>query len=97
MKYVHITLCTIVLNLFAGFCHKVKVPFCYCESEPETLLRQNLWPCSPVKPQAAVSIYLMELLRVLCLEKHVSTEGILNSLDCRFTAVPLRRVQVYIV
>ncbi|CAK8697630.1 unnamed protein product [Clavelina lepadiformis] len=67
-----------------GIQHDVLVEFCGCESEGETLLRSNLWPCSPTSPQVAVSIELLELLRVLCLEKHVSTEGFCNALEYRY-------------
>ncbi|CAK8689697.1 unnamed protein product [Clavelina lepadiformis] len=71
-----------------GFENVVSVQFCYCESEPETLLRLNLWTCSPKKPKLAVSIDLLEYFRALCLEKHLSTEGFCHALENRFLRVP---------
>ncbi|XP_076807972.1 uncharacterized protein LOC143451370 isoform X1 [Clavelina lepadiformis] len=77
-----------------GIQHDVLVEFCGCESEGETLLRSNLWPCSPTSPQVAVSIELLELLRVLCLEKHVSTEGFCNALEYRYHRTPGQKAKV---
>ncbi|CAK8678070.1 unnamed protein product [Clavelina lepadiformis] len=73
---------------YKGFENVVSVQFCYCESEPETLLRLNLWTCSPKKPKLAVSIDLLEYFRALCLEKHLSTEGFCHALENRFLRVP---------
>ncbi|CAK8689898.1 unnamed protein product [Clavelina lepadiformis] len=83
---------TVVNN--QGIQHDVLVEFCGCESEGETLLRSNLWPCSPTSPQVAVSIELLELLRLLCLEKHVSTEGFCNALEYRYHRTPGQKAKV---
>ncbi|CAK8672115.1 unnamed protein product [Clavelina lepadiformis] len=73
---------------YKGFENVVSVQFCYCESEPETLLRLNLWTCSPKKPKLAVSIDLLKYFRALCLEKHLSTEGFCHALENRILRVP---------
>ncbi|XP_076819959.1 uncharacterized protein LOC143465512 [Clavelina lepadiformis] len=88
--------CTKYLTVFnnQGIQHDGLVEFCCCESEGETLLRSNLWPCSPTSPRVAVSIELSELLRVLCLEKHVSTEGFCNALEYRYHRTPGQKAKV---
>ena len=64
------------------------VSFCKCESEPETLLRNNLWACSIKCPKVAIAVSLLEWYRVLQLEQQVSLLGFCNAMDCRYMKTP---------
>ncbi|XP_078490938.1 uncharacterized protein LOC144747066 [Ciona intestinalis] len=71
---------------YKGRTHCVEFEFCGCESEAETITRSNLWPCSPTAPKIAVSISLLEWIRVLCMEKQVSVESFCNALYHRHSS-----------
>lgn len=57
-----------------------RVSLCSCEPETCTLLRYELWPATPERPQMAFSIALLELFHYLSLECQVSVERFCNML-----------------
>lgn len=63
--------------------HKKTVCFCDCEPEPVTLMRHKLWGSTPVRPQHAYHVDILELLLYLQLEGCVSIKSFIDALWAR--------------
>ena len=57
---------------------KVLCKFCACESAAETLARWQLWPVDVKKPNLCFSFGLLEWMRFLLLECHVSKSAFIE-------------------
>ena len=51
------------------------ITFCACRSDADTLLRNHLFPSSPVLPRAGFHLKLLEFYSVLRVEGHVSCQA----------------------
>ncbi|XP_066914418.1 uncharacterized protein [Clytia hemisphaerica] len=63
-----------------GLHHQCSIYFCECESDLETLLRLDLWPVTPIKPNTVVSIDLLHLFISLQLEGKISFHSFCDGL-----------------
>ena len=62
------------LKCVPGVQNEVQVQFCACEADFLRHLRFNLWAATPLKPELAFSISLMDFLHALTLECQVAVK-----------------------
>lgn len=67
--------------LFSGLQKEVHIQFCECEPDFLGLLHFRLWGATPIKPELAFSINVMDLLHTLNLECQVAVKDFCDALQ----------------
>ena len=57
--------------LFSGAQYRARAHFCSCEKPAVTLIRNGLFPASPVNPTIGFEFQFLELMRLMVFEAHV--------------------------
>ncbi len=79
------------ITLITGSFHSTILTFCGCETEVQTLLRNNLFPATPKQPQLAFTFQLLDWLEAVMLECHVAVQDFVSAVNS-FSANKLLRV-----
>ena len=65
--------------------------YCNCHSVPESLLHCGVWPATPVEPNLAFTLPLMEMTLRFMMECQVSIHDMLKALE--FFKIPVLKVR----
>ena len=78
--------------------HQCNIKYCHCMSKVETLIQCGLWPSSPVNPESAVDLNLMEMCKFVQLEAYASLEGFSSSIMemHRYNVFNVHKVMVWL-
>ena len=67
--------------LCLGIMQNMQIDHCNCKSKAVTLVHLGFWPLSPNTPHTAISMDLMEMYRLLCMEGQISLQAFCSAVQ----------------